>query len=95
MLSAMTTSLNPAFRFPTSAASTLGGVQEEIFFSVMKVIHRQSLPLPAPVSSADKVARLSCCCRLSELLPLVRQLHDDARARRAAARAGEQSQQAA
>lgn len=27
-----------------------------------------------------KVARLSCCCRLSELLPLVRQLHDEARA---------------
>ena len=27
-----------------------------------------------------KVARLSCCCKLSELLPLVRQLHDEVRA---------------
>jgi hypothetical protein len=27
-----------------------------------------------------KVARISCCCRISELLPLVRQLHDEARA---------------
>lgn len=93
----MTTFLSPTFRSPTSLASTHGGVQEEIFFSVMKVIHRQSLPLPAGAvaASVDKVARLSCCCRLSELLPLVRQLHNDARARNAAAQAGEQSQQAA
>lgn len=34
------------------------------------------LPLP----SLDKAPRLSCCCRLSELMPKVRQLHDAARA---------------
>ena len=27
-----------------------------------------------------KVARISCCCKLSELMPLVRQLHDEVRA---------------
>lgn len=32
------------------------------------------------LGKSEKVARLSCCCRLSELLPLVRQLHDEARA---------------
>ena len=40
-------------------------------------------PAEAPKSrllKAGKVARLSCCCKLSELLPLVRQLHDEARA---------------
>lgn len=34
---------------------------------------------PTPLVG-DKAPRLSCCCRLSELLPLVRQLHDAARA---------------
>lgn len=34
---------------------------------------------PTPLT-ADKAPRLSCCCRLSELLPLVRQLHDAVRA---------------
>ena len=29
--------------------------------------------------ATDQVPRLSCCCRLSELLPLVRQAHDAAR----------------
>lgn len=38
-------------------------------------------------SSADKAPRLSCCCRISELLPLVRQLHDAARAARQASEA--------
>jgi len=33
----------------------------------------------------DKAPRLSCCCRLSELLPLVRQWHDAARAAQQAA----------
>ena len=73
--------------------SSLGGVQNDIFFSVMKVIHRQQQPAPAR-PAADKVARLSCCCRISELMPLVRQLHDDARAR-AQAQAGQDTQQAA
>jgi hypothetical protein len=72
--------------------SGLGGVQHDIFFSVMKVIHRQ--PQPVPAAATDKVARLSCCCRISELMPLVRQLHDDARAR-AQAEALRDTQQAA
>ena len=58
----------------------LGGVQHDILFSVMKVIHRQAPPPPIALPQSDKVSRLSCCCRLSELLPLVRQLHDEARA---------------
>ena len=75
--------------------SSLGGVQNDIFFSVMKIIHRQPQAAPAlPAAISDKVARLSCCCRISELMPLVRQLHDDARAR-AQAHQNEQSQQAA
>ena len=73
--------------------SSLGGIQNDIFFSVMKIIHRQNVPFRTTPSS-DKVARLSCCCRISELIPLVRQLHDDARTR-AAARQDEQHQQAA
>ena len=64
---------------PQRPTSRLGSVQNDIFFSVMKVIHRQLTPL-APVPS-DKVARVSCCCRLSELMPMVRQMHDEARAR--------------
>ena len=75
------------------APGDLGGVQNDIFFSVMKIIHRQSQPLPA--LPADKVARISCCCRISELMPLVRQLHDDARARAQAELGREESQQAA
>ena len=66
----------------TSPIGSLGGAQEEILYSVMKIIHRQS---PAAVqtavsSSSDKVLRLSCCCRISELIPLVRLLHDHVRA---------------
>ncbi|GAC1371701.1 MAG: hypothetical protein NVSMB30_11610 [Hymenobacter sp.] len=81
---------NDAFFSDDRAAGGLGGVQHDIFFSVMKIIHRQSPLLPAV--SSDKVARLSCCCRISELLPLVRQLHDEARVR---ARLSADSQQAA
>ena len=44
---------------------------------------------------AGKVARLSCCCKISQLMPLVRQLHDEARVRYEAARQSEQRQQAA
>lgn len=40
---------------------------------------------PLPLPSLDKAPRLSCCCRLSELLPKVRQLHDAARTARLAA----------
>ncbi|WP_460551250.1 hypothetical protein [Hymenobacter daeguensis] len=77
---------------PKRPTSQLGGVQNDIFFSVMKVIHRQPERLVAP---SDKVARLSCVCRISELMPLVRQLHDDARARYQAQQGGRQRQQAA
>jgi hypothetical protein len=73
--------------------SSLGGVQNDIFFSVMKVIHRQPQPQRTPQS--DKVARLSCCCRISELMPLVRQMHDDARARAMTRMADTDAQQAA
>ncbi|MBD2721625.1 hypothetical protein [Hymenobacter armeniacus] len=59
----------------------------------MKVIHRQNQPF-RPTQSSDKVARLSCVCRLSELMPLVRQMHDEARARHQA-QLGEGQQQAA
>jgi hypothetical protein len=44
-------------------------------------VHPAELTLPP----LDKAPRLSCCCRLSELLPKVRQLHDDARTARLAA----------
>ncbi|MGI4736555.1 MAG: hypothetical protein ACRYG7_15370 [Janthinobacterium lividum] len=57
----------------------------------MKISHR-AFVTAAPLATAaepmadllppldiDKVPRLSCCCRLSELLPKVRQLHDAAR----------------
>jgi hypothetical protein len=74
--------------------SSLGGVQNDIFFSVMKVIHRQNVPFRTTASS-DKVARLSCCCRISELMPLVRQAHDEARARAMARMADNDAQQAA
>ena len=46
------------------------------------------LGLVSSVRKADKAPRLSCCCRLSELLPLVRQLHDAARAAQQAALPG-------
>jgi len=73
----------------------LGGVQHDILFSVMKVIYRQAQPQPIALPQSDKVSRLSCCCRISELMPLVRQLHNEARARHEARRQGEQRQQAA
>ncbi len=38
----------------------------------------------ASAAGTDKAPRLSCCCRISELLPLVRQLHDATRAARQA-----------
>ncbi len=56
----------------------------------MKISHRAPAVASAPApqlttaevvaSLATKAPRLSCCCRLSELLPLVRQVHDAARA---------------
>ncbi|MVN77955.1 hypothetical protein GO988_16620 [Hymenobacter sp. HMF4947] len=57
----------------------------------MKITHRAGADASAPLlltpltqlldaAGSTKAPRLSCCCRLSELLPLVRQLHDAARA---------------
>ncbi|MGI4866378.1 MAG: hypothetical protein ACRYFZ_20800 [Janthinobacterium lividum] len=60
----------------------------------MKITHRApadaSAPLPIATepslaASLDKAPRLSCCCRLSELLPKVREVHDAIRAARVAA----------
>jgi hypothetical protein len=65
----------------------------------MKITHRALADASAPLTlaaepalsvaalaaSPDKAPRLSCCCRLSELLPLVRQLHDAARTAQQAA----------
>ena len=78
----------------TSPIGSLGGAQEEIFFSVMQVIHRQTQPQPAVLKADNLAPRLSCCCRISQLMPLVRQVHDDARAR-AEVRTSEQTQLAA
>lgn len=58
----------------------------------MKITHRAPAAAPAPAASVtplgplgtDKAPRLAMCCRLSELLPLVRQAHDAARAARPA-----------
>lgn len=60
----------------------------------MKVSHRQNVAQRLASASTEKAPRLSCCCRLSELMPLVRQLHDVARAQ-ADARLGQENQQAA
>ena len=75
-------------------------VVRKIQFKTMIITHRAPAVASAPASLAaeplvalasptpslaDKAPRLSCCCRLSELLPLVRQLHDAARAAQEAA----------
>lgn len=47
----------------------------------MTVSHRATVSQPHSQPTADKpekVARMACCCKLSELLPLVRQLHHEA-----------------
>ncbi|QIX62363.1 hypothetical protein HER32_14705 [Hymenobacter sp. BT18] len=55
----------------------------------MTITHRAADASAAPKS--EKVARLACCCKLSDLLPLVRQMHQQA----ARANAARQEQQAA
>ncbi|WP_157807215.1 hypothetical protein [Hymenobacter chitinivorans] len=50
----------------------------------MTITHRAAdasaaIPEPKP----EKVARLACCCKLSDLLPIVRQLHEKTRAQHA------------
>ncbi|MBG8552495.1 hypothetical protein [Hymenobacter guriensis] len=59
----------------------------------MTVSHRGADASAAPthMAKSEKVARLACCCKLSELLPLVRQMHQ----RAAQANASRQEQQAA
>ncbi len=59
----------------------------------MKISHRQNIVRAARPAS-NKAPRLSCCCRISELMPLVRQMHDAARAQ-AEARLSQDAQQAA
>ncbi|OON67447.1 hypothetical protein [Hymenobacter sp. CRA2] len=41
----------------------------------MTILHHDqpALPLGPTLDEADKVARMACCCKLSELLPIVRQ----------------------
>jgi hypothetical protein len=62
----------------------------------MQITHRAPADAPAlstttqeplALPSLDKAPRLSCCCRISELLPLMRQAHDAARAARQATEA--------
>ena len=72
----------------------------KIRFQIMQITHRALAVASAPASlvaepllaltghtpfGSSKAPRLSCCCRISELLPLVRQLHDAARAAQQAA----------
>lgn len=47
----------------------------------LSIVAEPALGLALPADSLlGKAPRMSCCCRISELLPLVRQLHDAARA---------------
>ncbi|SMB88371.1 hypothetical protein SAMN00120144_1225 [Hymenobacter roseosalivarius DSM 11622] len=47
----------------------------------MTISHRgaDASATPSEASKSLKVARLACCCKLSDLLPLVRQLHESVR----------------
>ncbi|TGE23377.1 hypothetical protein [Hymenobacter metallicola] len=49
----------------------------------MTITHRAADASAAPLAEPkpEKVARLACCCKLSDLLPIVRQLHEKTRAR--------------
>ncbi|MCC2547774.1 hypothetical protein LJY25_15080 [Hymenobacter sp. BT175] len=48
----------------------------------MTVSHRGADASAAtPTTETMKVARLACCCKLSDLLPIVRQLHEAERAK--------------
>ena len=60
----------------------------------MKVSHRQNVVRRFAYEGNGKAPRLSCCCHISELMPLVRQLHGMARAA-AEARQEQENQQAA
>ncbi|TGE14318.1 hypothetical protein [Hymenobacter elongatus] len=48
---------------------------------MMTITHRAAdAPAVLQESKPEKVARLACCCKLSDLLPIVRQLHEKTRA---------------
>ena len=64
-------------------------------FVVMKILPFVSAVVPVAGLSSAKVTRLSCCCKISELLPLVRQLHEEARAMQAMLAQAEVLRQAA
>ena len=46
----------------------------------MTISHRGADASAAQKLESMKVARLSCCCKLSDLLPLVQQIHQQVRA---------------
>ena len=52
----------------------------------MTILHHEepALPLGPTLEDADKVARMACCCKLSELLPIVRQQLQERRTQLAA-----------
>ena len=66
-------------RAPADASALTGSTS-------LTIAAEPALPL-LPATDIDKEPRLSCCCRLSELMPKVRQLHDAARAAREATEA--------
>ncbi|QDA59461.1 hypothetical protein [Hymenobacter jejuensis] len=52
----------------------------------MTISHRATDASAATQTANNmKVVRMACCCKLSDLLPIVRQLHEAARANNAAA----------
>ncbi|RSK48530.1 hypothetical protein [Hymenobacter rigui] len=61
----------------------------------MTVSHRAADAPAAPASAPKpmKVARVACCCKLADLLPLVQQMHQETAKSRA--KAGGQSSEAA
>ena len=64
-------------------------------FVVMKILPFVSALAPVASVSSVKVTRLSCYCKISELLPLVWQLHAEARATQAMLAQAEVLRQAA
>ncbi|GAB3305625.1 hypothetical protein [Hymenobacter tenuis] len=52
----------------------------------MTISHRAPADASAAANSSKpvKVARMACCCKLSELLPIVQQLHREAATTRVA-----------
>ncbi|MBX0292269.1 hypothetical protein K3G63_17610 [Hymenobacter sp. HSC-4F20] len=61
----------------------------------MTISHRaaDASAVSAGTAKSVKVARMACCCKLSDLLPLVQQLHREA-ARTNARQAGQRSEAA-